>query len=202
MNGELAFQLALLALLSGFVAHRGYYTKKYGRPENETIRAREHGAAQLLANGLNLMALLATAAYLLAPHWLGWATLPFPSWLRWSGVVLALIGFAVLQWAHATLSRNWSDRPRLLQDQTLVTGGPYRWVRHPIYTAFLLILSAPLLLSANALVGSLWIAATALEVAARVRYEENLLAGTFGNEYRVYAARTGRLLPRISHSIG
>lgn len=197
MNMDLDFRLTLLVLLIAFVAHRGYYTKKYGRPENETLRSRENGTTQAAANALNLLALLTTAVYLIAPRWLEWAALPFPAWLRWAGAALALAGFALLQWAHVALSRNWSDQPRLLQGQMLVTDGPYRWIRHPIYTAFLLILSAPLFLSANWLVGSLWIAATALEISGRVRYEEKLLADTFGGDYQAYAARTGRLLPRF-----
>jgi protein-S-isoprenylcysteine O-methyltransferase Ste14 len=200
MNNDILYRIALLLVLAAFVVNRAYYTKKYGRPEADTVRGREESAVQVAANGLNLLALMATAIYLVAPGWLDWAALPFPAWLRWAGLGLALAGFGLLSWAQATLSRNWSDRPRLLADQTLVTDGPYRRVRHPIYTAFLLILSAPLFLSANWLVGLSWITATALEVAARVRYEEALLAEEFGADYRAYAAHTGRLLPRILHS--
>ena len=197
MNTDLIFRILLLLLLVAFVAHRGYYTKKYGRPESEASRAREKSLGQKAIDLLNVLALLTTAVYLVAPGVLAWAALPFPEWLRWAGVGLAIAGFALLQCAHAALSRNWSDTPRLLEDQSLVTGGPYHWIRHPIYTAFLLILSAPLFLSANWLVGSLWILSTALEVRSRVRYEESLMAEQFGENYRDYMARTGRLLPRL-----
>jgi protein-S-isoprenylcysteine O-methyltransferase Ste14 len=197
MNNDLIYRLALLAVLAAFVVHRGYYTKKYDRPESETVRSRPKSATEKLVGGLNLLALLTTAVYLLAPGRLSWAALPFPAWLHWAGVGVALLGFALLQWAHNALSRNWSDTPRLLRGQTLVTIGPYGRIRHPIYTAFLLILSAPLFISANWLVGLLWIASTALEVAARIRFEESLLAEQFGEEYRHYMAHTGRLLPRL-----
>jgi protein-S-isoprenylcysteine O-methyltransferase Ste14 len=197
MNTDLIYRLLLFVTLAAFVAHRGYYTRKFGRPESDTVRAREKGASGKLADVLSLLALLATAIYLVAPGWLDWAALPFPNWLRWAGVGLALAGFALLQWAHAALSRNWSDTPRLLRGQTLVTGGPYNWVRHPIYAAFLLILSAPLFISANWLIGLLWITPTAIEVASRISYEEALLAEQFGGEYQEYVTRTGRLLPRL-----
>jgi protein-S-isoprenylcysteine O-methyltransferase Ste14 len=197
MNGDLAYRITLLLILGAFVAHRGYYTRKYSRPEADAVRSREKSTAQTVAGGLSALALLATAIYLIAPALVDWAALPFPGWLRWLGVGVALSGFALLQWAHHALSRNWSDRPRLLSGQALVTTGPYRWVRHPIYTAFLIILSAPLLLTANWLVGLLWIGSTALEVVSRVRYEEALLADAFGDDYNRYAAHTGRLLPRI-----
>jgi protein-S-isoprenylcysteine O-methyltransferase Ste14 len=195
MTNELIFRLLLLVLLVIFVAHRGYYTKKYRRSEAEILRVRENSTGQRAIALLNLVALLATAVYLIAPQWVAFAALPFATWLRWAGVGLAVGGFGLLQWAHTALGRNWSDTPRMLEGQSLVTGGPYRWVRHPIYTAFLLILSAPLLLSANWLVGLPWIAATALEVAGRVRFEEALMAERFGDDFRAYSAHTGRLLP-------
>ncbi len=197
MPTELAYRLTLLALLVTFVAHRSYYTRRFGRPAGDTLRAREGSMAQTIAAGLSLVALVASAIYILRPIWLAWATVPWPSALRWLGLGLAATGFALLQWAHTALNRNWSDAPRLMKGQTLTTRGPYRWVRHPMYSAFLLILSAPLFLSANWLVGLPWIAATALDIAGRIRFEENVLADAFNVEFDDYAQKTGRLLPRF-----
>jgi protein-S-isoprenylcysteine O-methyltransferase Ste14 len=70
-------------------------------------------------------------------------------------VGVALAGFALLEWSHRSLGAEWSEQPRLTQSQRLVQSGPYRWVRHPIYCSFLLILGSTLLISANALVGLL-----------------------------------------------
>lgn len=197
MPPELTYRLVLLAVLVAFVAHRGYYTRRFGRPDGDTLRAREGSAVRVVAGVLSLLALLASAIYIVSPRWLAWAVLPLPSWLRWGGLALVVIGFALLQWAHVALSRNWSDAPRLMEGQTLTTRGPYRWIRHPMYSAFLLILSAPLLLSANWLVGLPWIAATALDVAGRIRFEEGVLADAFGVEFSDYTQTTGRLLPRF-----
>jgi protein-S-isoprenylcysteine O-methyltransferase Ste14 len=197
MENETLFRILLAVLLVAFVAHRGYYTRKLARPDSQVVKARANTPLTVLASVLSLVALLATAIYLVAPGWVAWARLPLPVWLRWVGLGVVLAGFALLQWSHNALSRNWSDQPRLLADQTLVTSGPYRRVRHPIYTAFLLILSAPALLSANWLVGLAWIGSTALEVASRVRFEEALLAETFGERYRAYARQTGRLWPHL-----
>ncbi len=98
--------------------------------------------------------------YLVAPRWLNRAALSVGIGLRWAGLGLALVGFGLLQWAQNELGRHWSDAARLQAAHQLVTTGPYRWLRHPVYSAFLLILSAPLLLSANWLVGGLWIGMT------------------------------------------
>ena len=197
MPTELSYRILLVVVLVAFIGHRGYYTRKYGRPDSETIQSRQGGAAQVVANVLSLVALLASAVYVLAPGLLSGAGLPLTAWLRWGGIALAAAGFALLQWAHTALSRNWSDAPRLMKGQTLTTRGPYRWVRHPMYSAFLLILSAPLLLSANWLVGLPWIAATALDIAGRIGFEEGILADAFGTEFFDYTQTTGRLLPRF-----
>lgn len=197
METELIFRILLPILFIGFIAHRGYYNRKFSRTRENTLKEREGTLALRLANLLSLPALLATVLYIISPRWMAWSSLPSPTWLRWVGVGSAGLGFVVLQWAHHALGKNWSDTPRLMQAQTLVTSGPYRWVRHPIYTAFLLIMSAPLFLSANGLIGGLWIGMTTLEVISRMRFEEALLTEHFGNQYRAYLERTGRLLPRL-----
>lgn len=190
------FRLILTLTLAAFVVHRGYYSRKLPPDPETTVTQQQAGIATKAASLLGIAALLSTVVYCLAPDWMAWASLPLPIWLRWSGVGLALGGFALLQWSQETLGRNWSDTPRLIAQQTLVTNGPYRWIRHPIYTAFLLILSAPVLISANWFVGGAWLGMTVVDAWARMRFEEAILFQTFGEEYRAYVKRTGRLLPR------
>ncbi len=198
MQSELSFRVLLVILLVAFVAHRGYYHKKC-RPLANGAAATEQG--KLIPTSttvIGVLGLLATIAYVVNPRLVAWSALPVPEWLRWMGVPLALVGFILLHWAQRALGRNWSDSPRLLKAQTLVMAGPYRAIRHPIYTAFLLILAAPFLLSANWFIGSMWLAMTSLEVFSRIRVEEALMISHFGEEYRRYKAVTGRLLPRLS----
>jgi protein-S-isoprenylcysteine O-methyltransferase Ste14 len=107
------------------------------------------------------------------------------------------LGFAFLQWAQNTLGKNWSDTPRMIKEQALITSGPYQFIRHPIYTAFLLILGSTLFISSNWLIGLAWIGMTLLELASRIRFEEGLMLEYFGDQYRAYMKRTGRLLPKI-----
>lgn len=197
MDTDFSFRILLALLFAGFVAHRGYYTRKFSANDGGASQAREQGRLLALANLLSLPALLATILYVVLPQWMAWSSLPLPLWLRWGGVPVAVAGLALLQWSHQTLSRNWSDTPRLVEEQVLITDGPYRWIRHPIYTAFLLIMSATLLLTANWLIGFLWIGLTAIDVASRIRFEEDLLARNFDGQYQTYARTTGRLLPRI-----
>jgi protein-S-isoprenylcysteine O-methyltransferase Ste14 len=193
---EPIFRIILPALIIAFAMHRGYYIRKHGEEQN-TLKKREEGLASKIASFLGLIGFIAVLLYAFRPGWLAWAALPFPHWLRWAGVGIALLGFAVLQWAQHTLGKNWSDTPRMIKEQSLVMNGPYRFIRHPIYTAFLLILGSPFLISANWLIGLAWVGMTALEVASRIGFEESLMLEYFGAPYREYMKRTGKLLPKL-----
>ena len=193
---ETAFRIILPALLIAFALHRGYYVRKHGEEQN-TLKKREEVLASKIAGMLGLLGFVAILVYAVQPGWLSWASLPLPIWLRWTGVGMALLGFALLQWAQTTLGKSWSDTPRMIREQALITGGPYQFIRHPIYTAFLLILGSILLISANWLIGLAWISMTVLEVISRIGFEENLMLEYFGDQYRVYMKKTGRLLPKI-----
>ena len=196
MNTIAIFRILLPLLIIAFALHRGYYVRKHG-PEQNTLKKREEGLLSRIAGVLGLLGFVAVLIYALNPDWLSWASLPFALWLRWAGVGVALLGFGLLQWAQTTLGRNWSDTPRMMKEQALVTDASYRFVRHPIYSAFLLILGSMLLVSANWFIGLAWIGMTVLEVASRIAFEEQLMLEYFGDQYRDYMRRTGRLLPKI-----
>ena len=145
METETIFRIILPVLIVSFAAHRGYYVKYHSKPEEATIKKREEGIVSKLAGLLGMTGFITMLAYVINPDWLAWASLALPLWLRWTGVGLAIMGFALLQWAQVTLANSWSDTPRMMKEQTLITSGPYRFIRHPIYTAFLLILGSTLL---------------------------------------------------------
>jgi protein-S-isoprenylcysteine O-methyltransferase Ste14 len=197
MSTELIFQILLFILLVGFALHRGIQTRRRGPQKEQIVKTLDTKPSDKIVGVLGIVALLSSAAYIFFPSLVSWSFLPLPLALRYSGVVLALSGFGLLQWAQSALSSNWSDTPVKLKEHTLTMVGPYRWVRHPIYTAFLLILSAPLLLSSNWLIGISWIAMTYLDVNARINAEEAMLQESFGEEFTAYAKRSGRLLPRL-----
>lgn len=197
MDNELIFRLITLLLIVGFVAHRGYYTRKLGDAAEEALAQREKTGIFRAVNVLFTFAFISTLVFLVIPQWAAWASLPLPIWLRWAGVGLALLGFGLLQWAQNTLGRNWSDTPRLIDGQVLITDGPYRWARHPIYSAFLLILGSTLFITASWFVGSMWIGATLLEVTWRTGIEEGMMVERFGDQYRAYMGETGRFAPRL-----
>lgn len=197
MEAEIPFRILLPILIVAFALHRGYYVKNHSQPEEVTLKKRHQGIGSRVSGVLGLLGFISVIAFVINPGWLAFASLAFPVWLRWAGVVLTLAGFALLQWAQVSLGKSWSDTPRMMKEQVLITSGPYQFIRHPIYTAFILILGSTLLISANWFIGLAWLGMTVLEVASRVGFEESLMLEYFGDQYRDYMQKTGRLLPRF-----
>ena len=134
--------------------------------------------------------------YATYPQWMARFRLPFPIWLRCIGVCLGLASLGLLVWVQDTLGRHWSTGLVLREEHTLVTTGPYRWVRHPMYTALFAFMIALALVSANWLVVLAPVGGISLFL-ARIPKEEGMMIEEFGDEYRAYMERTGRLLPRL-----
>jgi protein-S-isoprenylcysteine O-methyltransferase Ste14 len=76
-----------------------------------------------------------------------------------------------------------------------VTGGVYRYVRHPMYTSFFLLALAQLLLIPNWLAGGAGLIAVLVLYLFRVRREESMMAEQFGDAYRAYCEKTARIIP-------
>ncbi|MDE1944386.1 MAG: isoprenylcysteine carboxylmethyltransferase family protein [Patescibacteria group bacterium] len=118
-----------------------------------------------------------------------------PLWLGWAGAACAVAGVGVAIWARLHLGRNWSSRPTMKQGHELVTTGPYRFVRHPIYTGVLLAALGAFCL------GNLFSVGVAIVIAIlfllRIPKEEAIMRGLFPEAYPAYQARTKRLIPFV-----
>jgi protein-S-isoprenylcysteine O-methyltransferase Ste14 len=111
-------------------------------------------------------------------------------------VVLGVATPALVIWTFRTLGHNLTDTVVTRRDATLVTNGPYRWVRHPFYLAFAIGVIANTLVTANAFLAIFGTAAF-LMIVARTSIEERKLIERFGDSYRDYMQHTGRFLPRL-----
>lgn len=133
-------------------------------------------------------------AFMINPASMAWSSLPFPMWIRWAGVAVGLVTPLLLAWTLKTLGPNLTDTVVTRQTHTLVTRGPYRWVRHPFYDCMALFVLSLGLAAANWFVLGAGVVVFAL-LAVRTRIEEEKLLARFGDPYRAYLARTGRFLP-------
>jgi protein-S-isoprenylcysteine O-methyltransferase Ste14 len=110
------------------------------------------------------------------------------------GTVCVVVSAALMLWARWVLGAMWAGRPLVQEEHELCTAGPYRLVRHPIYTGI-----AGLALGGTLVVGFgqmvLVLPATLAFLAWRVRVEDRLMAATFGDRFRAYRSEVRALLP-------
>jgi len=119
-----------------------------------------------------------------------------PAAMDWIAEGLSIQGLVLAIWARMILADNWSGTIQQLSGQTLITKGPYRYVRHPIYSGILLAVFGTFLLKPTlfALIGfNLMFGAYCLKSLR----EEEFLRQVFGQQYTIYSKDSWRLIPFI-----
>ena len=196
MNIELICRIILIALYSLFSIIRIEYYRRARKTGYKTVIEEKRRYAIWLSVFI-CYEVFTFFAYILFPETLAWAALHLPQWSRLAGACIGVLALLWFVWIHQTLGNNLSVRIRIKDSQQLVTNGPYRWVRHPMYTAFYLLHVAAFLLTANWFIGVTWMAGLTAIIFLRVSREEAMLLARFGDAYSIYAENTGRFLPRI-----
>jgi protein-S-isoprenylcysteine O-methyltransferase Ste14 len=197
MTDNIFFHLVFVIVFLAFTGIRAYYHR---------LASRTRGAAQFKEGRLHIALrlvfgipfILAVFAYMLRPQILGWADLDLPAWAQWIGVILGLTSLPLIWWVQHALGSNFSTVLHVRDEHTLVTGGPYHWVRHPMYTALYMKMLAAFLLTENWFIGGVLLVTLTLVIITRVDREEQAMVEKFGDSYRLYMQRTGRFLPRLT----
>jgi len=195
LENPFRISLVVVVLLTMVV---GAYHRWQAASSGEKISHKEEGyvfAIVLRLAGLCL--LIATFGYLLFPASFQWAAMSLPTWIRWFGAGLGAGCSVLMYWTLSSLGKNLTDTVVTRAKATLVTHGPYRWVRHPFYVMAALLMASGTLLTANWLFGLSSLVVLTL-LAIRTPKEERMLIERFGDDYRKYMARTGRFFPRAS----
>lgn len=157
------------------------------------VAERESGASRL---GYALLMMAGVALLFRGFGRAGHHVVPAETALAWIGAPLTILGLVLALWARVTLGRNWSGAVVIKRDHELIMRGPYAILRHPIYTAILLMFVGTLLAvgTIEAFVGFLLIA-TGLWI--KMGREERLMMRQFPDDYPAYRQRVKRLIPFI-----
>jgi protein-S-isoprenylcysteine O-methyltransferase Ste14 len=194
---ENIFRLAAGAMLISVFAISIYFRGKADRASGEKVSWKDEGLPTILALRLGGLVLwLSTLVYLINPAWMAWASAGLPDPVRWTGVGLGTACIALVYWVFSSIGSGITPTVATRREHQLVTHGPYRWVRHPLYPAATAFLLAFATAADNWFIALMAIFALVL-LALRLPNEEAHLIEKFGDEYRQYMRRTGRFLPRL-----
>src|SRR5579871_2145688 len=117
--------------------------------------------------------------------------------LLWTGCALVAVGIAIAFWARWHLGTNWSGAVTLKEGHELIATGPYRWIRHPIYTGILLALLGSAV-QLDQVRGFLALVIAWISFYIKAKREESFLTAEFGERFAERRQQTGMFLPRIS----
>jgi protein-S-isoprenylcysteine O-methyltransferase Ste14 len=187
--------IARLVWLAGIV---GWYVIRYPF-QRRAARLKVARAAAPIADRI-VLAIAALGQFVVPLVYVlsGWpavADYGFHPWLGWVGVLFEVAALVLFRLTHVQLGRNWSISLETREKHELVTHGLYAWVRHPMYSSFLLSALAQALLLQNWIAGPAGLVGFAVLFLFRVRREEGLMIATFGDQYWAYSQRTARIVP-------
>jgi protein-S-isoprenylcysteine O-methyltransferase Ste14 len=128
--------------------------------------------------------------------WLGTRMYPGSDAVAVLGALLTMLGVAFACWARYVLGRNWSSVVQVKKDHELIQSGPYRWVRHPIYTGLLLAFFGTAM-AIGEWRGVICVVIVAVSFWFKLKLEERWMRENFGAAYEGYMQRTKALIPGV-----
>lgn len=195
---ETVFRILAAVILITAMGISSYFRRKADRDTGEKISRKVDGSVMMTAIRLGGLVLwLSPFVYLVNPEWMAWSKIGLPVWVRWLGFVIGALCVLGIYWLFSSIGSGITPTSATRKQHSLVTSGPYRWVRHPLYTI------ASTLFVAFGMMADIWFIAalgmlTFVLMAIRTPKEEANLIEKFGDEYRDYMKRTGAFLPKFT----
>ena len=197
MTPEIVFRILMIAAFVAMFGIRIYFQSRVLHEDRE-INIQENKLSLAAGSIAALTTLVFGAEYIFFPGVFSFAyLLDYPDWLRWLGALTLTGGIALLGSAHYHLGKSFYSLVVSKEEHKLVTSGPYRWVRHPIYTAYLINYVAGGLLASNLVLTFIPVIFFGLMIVNRIPREEEVMREEFGQDYIDLEERTGQLLPKL-----
>lgn len=190
------FRSVMLVVFALIVPVAAYYRIR-SNATREKLDRRQEGLFLLVGiravAGLHFLGLF---AFFISPPLMEWSALPLPTWLRLVGVLMACIGGILWIATFHYLGKNLTDTVVTRKEHSLVTNGPYAYIRHPFYVAMVLVTMANGLTTANWFIFISGVTVFLL-LYTRTAKEEARLIERFGDAYRNYMKTTGQFFPKF-----
>jgi protein-S-isoprenylcysteine O-methyltransferase Ste14 len=196
MNENIFRILAAVILFTG-IGISSYFRLKADRDSGEKISRKVDGTTFMTIVKIGgLILWLSPLVYLINPAWMAWSKIGLPEWARWLGVGIGVLCVMGIYWLFSSIGSGITPTSATRRQHTLVTSGPYRWVRHPLYTVGSSMFISFGMMADNWFIAALGVLAF-IAMAIRTPQEEANLVEKFGDEYREYMKRTGRYFPKL-----
>ncbi|MHA2027283.1 MAG: isoprenylcysteine carboxylmethyltransferase family protein [Candidatus Thorarchaeota archaeon] len=198
---DIFFVLFLAIFFIGWVL-RGYFSRKspdYKKSLGELKRQPLEYESRLsfgLQVLFGLFLFVGLIMYVFYTPLFPWIQLPLLDIARWIGVAIGLVSLPLVAWVQSTLGASFSKTLTIQDDHKLVTTGPYSRIRHPMYSVYTFWFLSWFLISTNLLFGISWLF-WVVYLFIRIPQEEQMLIEQFGDSYRDYMNKTGKLFPRF-----
>ena len=196
MTADQPFRWFFVAIFVGTISISSYFRRRARQVGGTIPRANEGGRSVFLRLLVAAPLFLSMIGYILNPRWMEWSSLPLATWLRGVGVVAGLATLPMLYWVMISIGKNVSETYLTKEGHTLVTHGPYRWIRHPLYAVATLAFVSLGVVASNGFILAIALVAFIGIAAFVVPKEETELVRKFGAAYQEYQLRTGRFTPR------
>jgi protein-S-isoprenylcysteine O-methyltransferase Ste14 len=196
MNENIFRILAALILFTG-VGISSYFRRKADKETGQKISRSVDGTPMMLVIRIfGLVLWMSPLVYLINPQWMAWSKIGLPEAARWIGIGIGALCTAGIYWLFSNIGSGISPTSATRKEHKLSTSGPYRWIRHPLYT-----IGASFYISFGLMADNWFMAMmgiiTFIVMAIRTPKEEENLIAKFGDEYRDYMKRTGRFFPKF-----
>lgn len=196
MNENVFRILAGVILFTG-ICISTYHRRKADKDTGEKIsRSADGTPIMLVIRVFGLIMWMSPIVYLINPNLMAWAKIGMPDTARWIGVVIGALCTMGIYWLFSSIGSGISPTSATRKEHQLSTSGPYRWVRHPLYT-----IGASFYISFGLMADNWFIALMGvisfIVMAIRTPKEEANLIEKFGDQYRKYMKHTGRFFPKL-----